>query len=178
LTPRELIQKARTRAEQFYTPKQIQALVFWMAVGMGVLLYRGGGTVYRAFVPEASPEYLASQRRTDSLFRALSSKVSHRDSLRFSIDASDTIALKASSSFAIRSAKPKKEDNLSSAEISLNKSGRMALMKLPSVGEATADLILAYRTERGRFRTLAELKNVRGIGEKRFARMKPFLKLD
>jgi competence protein ComEA len=51
-------------------------------------------------------------------------------------------------------------------------------MKLPAVGEATAKLIMEYRKERGKFRTLSEIMNVKGIGPKKFERMKPYLRLD
>jgi comEA protein len=61
--------------------------------------------------------------------------------------------------------------------ISLN-SGQLAdLEQLPGVGPGIAQRIIDYRTEHGPFQSLDELRNVKGIGEKRFAKMEPFLRL-
>jgi|SRR5579872_1208156 len=61
--------------------------------------------------------------------------------------------------------------------ISLNQSDVNELQQLPGVGPSIAQRIIDYRTEHGPFRSLDELRNVKGIGEKRFARMEPYLRL-
>ena len=65
----------------------------------------------------------------------------------------------------------------SAGGISLNRSSREEFMRLPGIGPAYADRIIAYRAEQGPFRTLEDLQNVKGIGPKTFARIKPFLRL-
>ena len=52
--------------------------------------------------------------------------------------------------------------------VDLNSAGRWELMSLPGVGEALADRILAYREEKGYFRSIEEIMSVRGIGESLF----------
>jgi len=52
------------------------------------------------------------------------------------------------------------------------------LMQLPRVGIKTAQRIVAFREEHGPFRRLEDLMNVKGIGEKAFARLQPYLTLD
>ena len=46
-------------------------------------------------------------------------------------------------------------------------------MALPGVGETTAERILEYRHEHGRFSSLEDLLNVKGIGKKKLERIAP-----
>lgn len=59
--------------------------------------------------------------------------------------------------------------------LNLNAATAEQLQRLPGVGPAMAERILTYRKEIGKFTDVSELKNVTGIGEKKFARMQPFL---
>jgi competence protein ComEA len=45
----------------------------------------------------------------------------------------------------------------------------MQLESLPGIGPALASAIIAERDRRGGFRSVNELREVRGIGEQRFA---------
>lgn len=61
--------------------------------------------------------------------------------------------------------------------IKLNSAPLEELQRLPGVGPSTAQSIVDYRQQHGSFQELEELKEVRGIGEKKFAKMEPFLTL-
>ena len=50
-------------------------------------------------------------------------------------------------------------------------------MQLPRVGAKTAERIVAFRKQHGGFQRPEELMNVKGIGEKSYAKLKPFLAL-
>jgi competence ComEA-like helix-hairpin-helix protein len=62
--------------------------------------------------------------------------------------------------------------------VRINTAGKTELMTLPGVGEKMAERILLERTERGPFRSVDDLKRVRGIGAKRIEQLKPLVTLD
>ena len=47
--------------------------------------------------------------------------------------------------------------------------------KLPGVGEATANKIVSHRNDNGEFKNIEEIKNVNGIGDKKFEAMKELI---
>ena len=57
--------------------------------------------------------------------------------------------------------------------VNLNTADAAALESLPGVGPATAQAILDYRSEHGRFRSVDDLLNVRGIGPAKLSQIKP-----
>jgi len=59
--------------------------------------------------------------------------------------------------------------------IDLNRATSEDLQQLPGVGPAMADRILQYRKENQGFTSVDDLNNVRGIGPKKFEKMKPFV---
>lgn len=59
--------------------------------------------------------------------------------------------------------------------VNLNTATVTELMQLPRVGQKIAERIVAFRRQHGGFQRTEELMNVKGIGEKSFAKLKPFL---
>jgi competence protein ComEA len=56
--------------------------------------------------------------------------------------------------------------------VSLNSATQAELEALPGIGPTLAEAIITERERRGGFRSVNELRDVRGIGEKRFADLK------
>lgn len=56
--------------------------------------------------------------------------------------------------------------------VNINTATLEQLDSLPGVGEATANKIITYREENGGFKSIEDLKNVKGIGDKKFEDMK------
>lgn len=61
------------------------------------------------------------------------------------------------------------------APLDINRAAREELMKLPGIGPVLAERIVAYREQNGPFSDISEIKEVSGIGEKRFERIKPWI---
>ena len=61
--------------------------------------------------------------------------------------------------------------------ININSATVTELMQLPKIGAKTAERIVAFRQQHGGFRRVEEIMNVKGIGEKSFAKLRPHLTL-
>jgi len=71
----------------------------------------------------------------------------------------------------------KKEASKPELRVDINEADVSELSKLPGIGEQVAKRIVAYRKENGPFEKAEELMNVRGIGEKSFLKLQPYLSL-
>ena len=168
-----IYRKIRDGLAEFYSPKELRSIALFLAIGLLSLIYRLLASPETkndiAFLADA--KYLAEEHKRDSLFAVLARRKDIQDSFYFyAPDTTDHKPRKQGPSSKLTA--------LANTVISLNKADKGELMKLPAVGEATADLIMEYRKERGGFRTITEVMNVRGIGPKKFERMKPYLRLD
>ena len=59
--------------------------------------------------------------------------------------------------------------------VNINSATEAELTTLPGIGPSKAQAIISYRDEFGRFQTVDELKNVSGIGDKTFEKLKEFI---
>lgn len=60
-------------------------------------------------------------------------------------------------------------------KININSASKEELDSLPGVGEVTAQKILDYRDENKEFKSIDEIKNVKGIGENKFNDLKDYI---
>ncbi|MCK9268548.1 MAG: helix-hairpin-helix domain-containing protein [Alkaliphilus sp.] len=56
--------------------------------------------------------------------------------------------------------------------ININRANIIELKELPGIGDVLAGRIIEYRNEKGGFKSIEEIKNVSGIGDKRFSDIK------
>jgi competence protein ComEA len=65
-----------------------------------------------------------------------------------------------------------------SKSVNINSSDLEQLTRLPGIGPTLAKRIIEYRNTNGPFKNREDLRNVRGIGGKKFAEIKEFLTLE
>ena len=63
------------------------------------------------------------------------------------------------------------------AAVNLNTATKDELVALPGIGPAKAQAIVDYRNQHGTFRSIDEIRKVKGIGEKLFLSIKPELSI-
>lgn len=61
--------------------------------------------------------------------------------------------------------------------VDLNQATADELEALPGIGAVLAQRVIAYRESAGRFRTVEDLRSVKGIGAKKFDRLKLLIKV-
>lgn len=62
-------------------------------------------------------------------------------------------------------------------KVNINTAQIEELSTLPGIGEATANKIIEYRKENGKFEKIEDIKNVPGIGDSKFQNIKEMLKV-
>lgn len=65
-----------------------------------------------------------------------------------------------------------KVEDVQNVKININSADVEQLSSLPGIGEKTADSIVSYRNENGKFKQIEDLMNIKGIGEKKFGKLK------
>lgn len=71
----------------------------------------------------------------------------------------------------------KSEQNKENNKININNASLLELDSLPGVGEVTAQKIMDYREENTKFKSIEEIKNVKGIGENKFNNLKDYISI-
>lgn len=80
------------------------------------------------------------------------------------------VAFTLSSGLALAAAKP-----APTGKVNINTASAQQLTALPGVGEKMAARIVEYRQKQGGFKSVQELMNVKGLGEKNLAKLQPYL---
>jgi competence protein ComEA len=62
-----------------------------------------------------------------------------------------------------------------SAPVNINTASQAQIEALPGIGPKVAQRIIEYRQKNGQFKKVEDLMNVKGIGEKSFLKLKPYL---
>lgn len=65
----------------------------------------------------------------------------------------------------------------SDGRININTADSTQLQELTGVGPATAEKIIDYRKQNGRFQSIEDIKNVSGIGDKTYEKLKEHIKV-
>lgn len=112
-----------------------------------------------------------SQGSTRFDYSAADSEFAARSAIR----GADT--LPKAGTMAVQVPAPADPDAYSSAVMDVNTATKNDLMALPGIGDAIAERIIGYREEHGKFTSLDELLNVKGIGAKKLELIRPFCRI-
>lgn len=63
----------------------------------------------------------------------------------------------------------------SNSKVNINKATSAELTTVPGIGESTAQKIIAYRDENGKFKSVEDIKNVSGIGDSKYEKIKDYI---
>lgn len=153
---------------------ETETIVILFLTGLFIL-----GFVYVEFIKNETAEYKhIDYTKQDSLFAYYSNINPEFDLDDPRLDSNLLIkrkVLELSDTFAY----VKKDlSSLTEKSINLNTARINELVKLPGIGEKTAEKIIQLRSERGKFKRLEELMDVRGIGEVKFNKIKKFLYIE
>ena len=72
----------------------------------------------------------------------------------------------------------KKSDEIKAYKINLNLADWREFDNLPGIGESLAHEIINERDNNGRYESIADIKRVKGIGEKKFKSIENYLTLE
>lgn len=67
------------------------------------------------------------------------------------------------------------QDDKKIIKVNINTANLDKLQTLPGIGEAMAKRIIEYRTENGKFQSIEDIKNVSGIGDSKFEKIKEYI---
>ena len=81
------------------------------------------------------------------------------------------IAVQAPAAQSVTAVSPEK----AAAKVNLNRAGVDELQTLPGVGPVLAQRMVEWRKAHGRYRTIDELQEVKGIGKKRLEQLRPLV---
>ncbi len=84
-------------------------------------------------------------------------------------------AVSSGTSDAKRSSAPAQEESHNLYRFDLNRAGVEELQRLPRVGPVMAKRIVQYRDRVGRFTSVEQLLEVKGIGRKTLERLRPYV---
>ncbi len=96
---------------------------------------------------------------------------------QFTYRASDSTfaVLSATSEDSMNVALTSKITGEESGKLNVNTATKQQLMDLPGIGEVTAERILKYRKETGKFTTLEDLRAIKGISKNKLERLSPMI---
>jgi competence protein ComEA len=155
-----------------FTPTEIKVILFFVFIFLVGYFYR---EFFKSPIEYEYVEYDYSDQ--DSLFNYyLNTELEESDNLT----SKNNLEIKREV-LELSSTEYSKEESLPpllEKSLNLNTAGMEELVRLPGIGEITAEKIIRLRNKRERFSVLEELMDVKGIGKVKFNKIKKFLYIE
>jgi len=88
------------------------------------------------------------------------------------------LAVAVSPALAVEGGDAKTAKDEPTRQIDINKASAVELTAIPGVGNVIAQRIVEFRDKQGPFRRVEDLMKIRGIGEKSFQKIRPYIKVE
>lgn len=133
----------------------------------GIIILAGLFYVIRSYSEKPA---IIDYSKSDSVFSRLShrpppTEKSVKDNIR-----------ETTNTHGVASDKLQSAAKIEKGSININTADEKELEKLPRIGPAMANRIIAYRNTNGPFKSVDDLTNVKGIGKKTLKLIKPYLR--
>ena len=133
----------------------------------GILILAGLFYLIQSY--DVKPEVI-DYSKSDSVFSRLSHRIPASEESVEETDLGTTNILESSEG------KSQSDAKIQKGSIDINAADENELEKLPRIGPAMAKRIIEYRNTKGPFKSLDDLTNVKGIGNKTLNLIKPYLR--
>jgi comEA protein len=146
-----------------FTPSEKKAILL-------TIIILTGASLTHIFYPDIYEPVAYNYTKSDSIFIRRSSQPPNRfqeKEVRFN---------KKDSRF-INGTIRNKEGNKINLKLDINGASLSELQKLPGIGPVLAQRIIVYRLEHGEFKSIEELKKVKGIGSTTIKRIRSLIKI-
>lgn len=164
-----------TRQEQ----KAVFFLVIVLVTGLVISFIKVNPDFKQEIFEESKLQTSAFYTGSEKLNKEFTIDLANEDTLteEETKDIINSITLSEDSLKSGKEKKTKKEEKLEGKIINLNTATKEELMMLPGVGEAMAERIMIYRDDHNGFRKTEDIMKVKGIGKKKFEKLKPYISI-
>lgn len=143
-------------------------LLVFFVLGTGVSIYKNHFMDHRALTPE-------QRARQNAFLEQFQNRSTMADSFEVSAAGNTVVATAFEAHGSVDSGYQSEGAPILSGKIDLNQANLADLTRLPRVGPVLARRIIEWRQENGPFKRIDELKKVKGIGQKTFEKISPYI---
>jgi len=156
-----------------FTRESIEKNSTYIGAGL-IILSLIGGTLL--MVKKGSfARGVAPSENTDQKTNELENKINDLERQISELKSASVPATNSEVATSPASTSPSSNSDQTSGKININTATQAELESLPGIGPTYAKRIIEYRTANGGFKSIEQMKNVKGIGDKTYAKFKDLI---